>query len=153
MRLKDQIAIVTGAGRNIGEDISKLFVEETSSNSFHKEGDSTFALSDILKRQKPTAVSNKTNTILRRIYMSGTIRGDGCCDTSRRRKIGRINELAIQRKKKCAKSAFIKICAYALIVWQRRKIPNAITCEASPFAKVWFTSCHISLIRLMHIGQ
>src|SRR5581483_5676689 len=28
MRLKDQIAIVTGAGRNIGEDISKLFVEE-----------------------------------------------------------------------------------------------------------------------------
>jgi NAD(P)-dependent dehydrogenase (short-subunit alcohol dehydrogenase family) len=28
MRLKDQVAIVTGAGRNIGEDISKLFVEE-----------------------------------------------------------------------------------------------------------------------------
>ncbi|MET0584927.1 MAG: SDR family NAD(P)-dependent oxidoreductase, partial [Candidatus Binatia bacterium] len=28
MRLKDQIAIVTGAGRNIGEDISNLFVEE-----------------------------------------------------------------------------------------------------------------------------
>ena len=28
MRLKDQIAIVTGAGRNIGEDVSKLFVEE-----------------------------------------------------------------------------------------------------------------------------
>lgn len=28
MRLKDQVAIVTGAGRNIGEDISKLFVQE-----------------------------------------------------------------------------------------------------------------------------
>jgi len=28
MRLKDQVAIVTGAGRNIGEDISKVFVEE-----------------------------------------------------------------------------------------------------------------------------
>jgi NAD(P)-dependent dehydrogenase (short-subunit alcohol dehydrogenase family) len=28
MRLKDQVAVVTGAGRNIGEDISKLFVEE-----------------------------------------------------------------------------------------------------------------------------
>ena len=28
MRLKDQVAIVTGAGRNIGEDISKLFVAE-----------------------------------------------------------------------------------------------------------------------------
>jgi NAD(P)-dependent dehydrogenase (short-subunit alcohol dehydrogenase family) len=28
MRLNDQVAIVTGAGRNIGEDISKLFVEE-----------------------------------------------------------------------------------------------------------------------------
>jgi NAD(P)-dependent dehydrogenase (short-subunit alcohol dehydrogenase family) len=28
MRLKEQIAIVTGAGRNIGEDICKLFVEE-----------------------------------------------------------------------------------------------------------------------------
>lgn len=28
MRLKDQVAIVTGAGRNIGEDLSKLFVEE-----------------------------------------------------------------------------------------------------------------------------
>ncbi|HEX9455465.1 MAG TPA: SDR family NAD(P)-dependent oxidoreductase, partial [Candidatus Binatia bacterium] len=28
MRLKDQVAIVTGAGRNIGEDVSKLFVEE-----------------------------------------------------------------------------------------------------------------------------
>jgi 3-oxoacyl-[acyl-carrier protein] reductase len=28
MRLKDQVAIVTGAGRNIGEDISRLFVEE-----------------------------------------------------------------------------------------------------------------------------
>ena len=28
MRLKNQIAIVTGAGRNIGEDISNLFVEE-----------------------------------------------------------------------------------------------------------------------------
>ena len=28
MRLKDQVAIVTGAGRNIGEDICKLFVRE-----------------------------------------------------------------------------------------------------------------------------
>jgi 3-oxoacyl-[acyl-carrier protein] reductase len=28
MRLKDQVAIVTGAGRNIGEEISKLFVQE-----------------------------------------------------------------------------------------------------------------------------
>ena len=28
MRLKDQIAIVTGAGRNIGEDICKLYVQE-----------------------------------------------------------------------------------------------------------------------------
>jgi NAD(P)-dependent dehydrogenase (short-subunit alcohol dehydrogenase family) len=28
MRLQDQVAIVTGAGRNIGEDISKLFVQE-----------------------------------------------------------------------------------------------------------------------------
>jgi 3-oxoacyl-[acyl-carrier protein] reductase len=28
MRLKDQVAIVTGAGRNIGEDVCKLFVEE-----------------------------------------------------------------------------------------------------------------------------
>lgn len=28
MRLRDQIAIVTGAGRNIGEDISKLFAHE-----------------------------------------------------------------------------------------------------------------------------
>jgi NAD(P)-dependent dehydrogenase (short-subunit alcohol dehydrogenase family) len=28
MRLKDQVAIVTGAGRNIGEDICKLFVDE-----------------------------------------------------------------------------------------------------------------------------
>ena len=28
MKLKDQVAIVTGAGRNIGEDICKLFVEE-----------------------------------------------------------------------------------------------------------------------------
>src|SRR5262245_18319322 len=28
MRLKDQIAIVPGAGRNIGEDICKLFVAE-----------------------------------------------------------------------------------------------------------------------------
>jgi NAD(P)-dependent dehydrogenase (short-subunit alcohol dehydrogenase family) len=28
MRLKDQVAIVTGAGRNIGEDIAKLFVRE-----------------------------------------------------------------------------------------------------------------------------
>jgi len=28
MRLKDQVAIVTGAGRNIGEDVSKLFVDE-----------------------------------------------------------------------------------------------------------------------------
>jgi 3-oxoacyl-[acyl-carrier protein] reductase len=28
MRLKDQVAVVTGAGRNIGEDICKLFVEE-----------------------------------------------------------------------------------------------------------------------------
>ena len=28
MRLKDQVAIVTGAGRNIGEDICKLFVHE-----------------------------------------------------------------------------------------------------------------------------
>jgi NAD(P)-dependent dehydrogenase (short-subunit alcohol dehydrogenase family) len=28
MRLKEQIAIVTGAGRNIGEDICKLFVDE-----------------------------------------------------------------------------------------------------------------------------
>jgi NAD(P)-dependent dehydrogenase (short-subunit alcohol dehydrogenase family) len=30
MRLKDQIAIVTGAGRNIGEDIAKLFAQEGS---------------------------------------------------------------------------------------------------------------------------
>ena len=28
MRLKDQVAIVTGAGRNIGEDVCKLFVAE-----------------------------------------------------------------------------------------------------------------------------
>jgi NAD(P)-dependent dehydrogenase (short-subunit alcohol dehydrogenase family) len=28
MRLKDQVAIVTGAGRNIGEDICKLYVQE-----------------------------------------------------------------------------------------------------------------------------
>ena len=28
MRLKDQVAIVTGAGRNIGEEICKLFVQE-----------------------------------------------------------------------------------------------------------------------------
>jgi len=28
MRLRDQIAVVTGAGRNIGEDISKLFAQE-----------------------------------------------------------------------------------------------------------------------------
>jgi NAD(P)-dependent dehydrogenase (short-subunit alcohol dehydrogenase family) len=28
MRLKDQVAVVTGAGRNIGEDICKLFVQE-----------------------------------------------------------------------------------------------------------------------------
>jgi 3-oxoacyl-[acyl-carrier protein] reductase len=28
MRLKDQVAIVTGAGRNIGEDVAKLFVQE-----------------------------------------------------------------------------------------------------------------------------
>ena len=28
MRLEDQVAIVTGAGRNIGEDICKLFVQE-----------------------------------------------------------------------------------------------------------------------------
>jgi len=28
MRLKDQVAVVTGAGRNIGEDVAKLFVEE-----------------------------------------------------------------------------------------------------------------------------
>ena len=28
MRLQNQVAIVTGAGRNIGEDISKLFVQE-----------------------------------------------------------------------------------------------------------------------------
>ncbi len=28
MRLKNQVAIVTGAGRNIGEDISKLFAQE-----------------------------------------------------------------------------------------------------------------------------
>jgi NAD(P)-dependent dehydrogenase (short-subunit alcohol dehydrogenase family) len=28
MRLKDQVAIVTGAGRNIGEDIAKLFAQE-----------------------------------------------------------------------------------------------------------------------------
>jgi NAD(P)-dependent dehydrogenase (short-subunit alcohol dehydrogenase family) len=27
MRLKDQVAVVTGAGRNIGEDSCKLFVE------------------------------------------------------------------------------------------------------------------------------
>ena len=31
MRLRDQIAIVTGAGRNIGEDISKLFAHEGAS--------------------------------------------------------------------------------------------------------------------------
>ncbi|HME62361.1 MAG TPA: SDR family NAD(P)-dependent oxidoreductase, partial [Candidatus Binatia bacterium] len=28
MRLKDQVAIVTGAGRNIGEDVCKLYVRE-----------------------------------------------------------------------------------------------------------------------------
>jgi len=28
MRLKDQVAIVTGAGRNIGEEIAKLFAAE-----------------------------------------------------------------------------------------------------------------------------
>lgn len=28
MRLQDQIAVVTGAGRNIGEDVAKLFVQE-----------------------------------------------------------------------------------------------------------------------------
>ena len=28
MRLKDQVAIVTGAGRNIGEDVCKLYVQE-----------------------------------------------------------------------------------------------------------------------------
>lgn len=31
MRLKNQIAIVTGAGRNIGEDIAKLFAQEGAS--------------------------------------------------------------------------------------------------------------------------
>ena len=28
MRLENQVAIVTGAGRNIGEDVAKLFVQE-----------------------------------------------------------------------------------------------------------------------------
>ena len=28
MKLKDQVAVVTGAGRNIGEEIAKLFVSE-----------------------------------------------------------------------------------------------------------------------------
>ena len=28
MKLKDQVAIVTGAGRNIGEEVSKLFAQE-----------------------------------------------------------------------------------------------------------------------------
>src|SRR3954451_17350011 len=28
MKLKDQVAIVTGAGRNIGEEVSKLFARE-----------------------------------------------------------------------------------------------------------------------------
>ena len=28
MKLKDQVAIVTGAGRNIGEEIAKLFAAE-----------------------------------------------------------------------------------------------------------------------------
>ena len=28
MRLKDKVAIITGAGRNIGEDTSKLFAKE-----------------------------------------------------------------------------------------------------------------------------
>ena len=28
MRLKDQVAIVTGAGRNIGEEIARLFAAE-----------------------------------------------------------------------------------------------------------------------------
>ena len=28
MRLKDQVAIVTGAGRNIGEDICRLYVKK-----------------------------------------------------------------------------------------------------------------------------
>ena len=28
MRLQNQVAVVTGAGRNIGEDVSKLFAGE-----------------------------------------------------------------------------------------------------------------------------
>ena len=28
MKLKDQVAIVTGAGRNIGEEVAKLFARE-----------------------------------------------------------------------------------------------------------------------------
>ena len=28
MKLKDQVAVVTGAGRNIGEEIAKLFAAE-----------------------------------------------------------------------------------------------------------------------------
>src|SRR5918998_5798555 len=28
MRLQNQVAVVTGAGRNIGEEVSKLFVQE-----------------------------------------------------------------------------------------------------------------------------
>jgi 3-oxoacyl-[acyl-carrier protein] reductase len=28
MRLKDKVAIITGAGRNIGEDTAKLFASE-----------------------------------------------------------------------------------------------------------------------------
>src|SRR5436190_9400565 len=31
MKLKDQVAIVTGAGRNIGEEIAKLFAAEGAS--------------------------------------------------------------------------------------------------------------------------
>ena len=28
MKLKDQVAVVTGAGRNIGEEVAKLFAAE-----------------------------------------------------------------------------------------------------------------------------
>jgi NAD(P)-dependent dehydrogenase (short-subunit alcohol dehydrogenase family) len=38
MKLKDQVAIVTGAGRNIGEEIARLFAAEGASISPRRSG-------------------------------------------------------------------------------------------------------------------